>query len=255
MQDPSILRDAIDALKADEGDQQKAQLAASRTRLEDGGAVTGNPQGDVTIVEFFDTRCPYCRKLEPVMAKLLAQDHGVRLVYKDLPILGPPSVLGSKALLAAQRQGGYEQLRDAIMAAPPQTTKAMIKEAAEGLGLDWARLARDMDDPAIQTQIEAEPESGSGDRGPWHAGDADRRYLDARGGRSAGVAGGCRGGAKGEVGRPKWAPRYTRWWSKPDGRLRWRQGKEVHCPPWVRHGNYAHSFSFENSVRLFLVSV
>ncbi len=154
MRDPSILRDAMNALKADEGDQQKAQLAASRTKLEDGGAVTGNPQGDVTIVEFFDTRCPYCRKLEPVMAKLLAQDHGVRLVYKDLPILGPPSVLGSKALLAAQRQGGYEQLRDAIMGAPPQTTKAMIKEAAEGLGLDWPRLARDMDDPAIQTQIE-----------------------------------------------------------------------------------------------------
>jgi protein-disulfide isomerase len=154
LQDPSILRDAIDALKADDGSQQKAQLAASRSRLEDGGAVSGNPQGDVTIVEFFDTRCPYCRKLEPVMAKLLAEDHRVRLVYKDLPILGPPSVLGSKALLAARRQGGYEQLRDAIMAAPPQTTKAMIREAVEGLGLDWARLARDMDDPAIQTQIE-----------------------------------------------------------------------------------------------------
>jgi protein-disulfide isomerase len=154
MRDPSILRDAIDALKADEGSQQNAQLAASRSRLEQGSPVTGNPQGDVTIVEFFDTRCPYCRRLEPVMAKLLAADHGVRLVYKDLPILGPPSVLGSKALLAAHRQGGYEQLRDAIMAAPPQTTKAMIKEAAEGLGLDWPRLARDMDDPAIQAQIE-----------------------------------------------------------------------------------------------------
>ena len=154
MRDPSILRDAINALKSDEGDQQKAQLAASRTRLEDGGAVTGNPQGDVTIVEFFDTRCPYCRRMEPVMENYLAQDHKVRLVYKDLPILGPPSVLGSKALLAAHRQGGYEQLRDAIMAGPPQTTKATIKEAAEGLGLDWAQLARDMEDPAIQTQIE-----------------------------------------------------------------------------------------------------
>jgi protein-disulfide isomerase len=151
--DPSILRDAISALKADEGDEQKAQLAASRTRLEDGGAVAGNPQGDVTIVEFFDTRCPYCRKLEPVMAKLLAQDHGVRLVYMDLPILGPPSVLGSKALLAADRQGGYEKMRDAIMAAPPQTTKAMIKDAAQQIGLDWARLERDMDDPAIQARI------------------------------------------------------------------------------------------------------
>lgn len=151
--DPSILRDAINALKTDEGNEQKAQLAASRTRLEDGGAVAGNPRGDVTIVEFFDTRCPYCRKLEPVMAKLLAQDHGVRLVYMDLPILGPPSVLGSKALLAADRQGGYEKLRDAIMAAPPQTTRAMIKEAAERLGLDWARLEHDMDNPAIQARI------------------------------------------------------------------------------------------------------
>jgi protein-disulfide isomerase len=154
-QDPSILRDAISALKADEGNQQTVRIAASRAWLEDNGAVAGNPHGDVTIVEFFDTRCPYCRKLEPVMAKLLAQDHGVRLIYKDLPILGPPSVLGSKALLAAHRQGGYEKLRSAIMAAPPQTTKPMIKEAAERLGLDWVRLERDMDDPAIQMQIDA----------------------------------------------------------------------------------------------------
>src|SRR5215469_4960366 len=129
--DPTILRDAINALKTDEGNQQKAQLTASRGRLEEGGAVGGNPRGEVTIVEFFDTRCPYCRKLEPVMAKLLAQDHGVRLVYMDLPILGPPSVLGAKALLAADRQGGYEKLRDAIMAAPPQTTKAIIQDAAQ----------------------------------------------------------------------------------------------------------------------------
>jgi protein-disulfide isomerase len=152
-QDPSILRDAISALKADEANQQTLMIAASRDRLEDNGAVAGNPHGDVTIVEFFDTRCPYCRKLEPVMAKLLAQDHGVRLIYKDLPILGPQSLFGSKALLAAHRQGGYEKLRDAIMAAPPQTTKAMIKEAAERIGLDWARLERDMNDPAIQIQI------------------------------------------------------------------------------------------------------
>jgi protein-disulfide isomerase len=109
----------------------------------------------VTIVEFFDTRCPYCRKLEPTMAELLARDHGVRLVYKDLPILGPASVLGSKALLAAQKQGGYEKLRDAIMAAPPQTTKEMIQDAARKLGLDWKRLEHDMNDPAIQARIDA----------------------------------------------------------------------------------------------------
>jgi protein-disulfide isomerase len=88
------------------------------------------------------------------MADLLSRDHGVRLVYKDLPILGPASVLGSKALLAAQKQGGYEKLRAAIMAAPPQTTEAIIQEAAQRLGLDWKRLRHDMDDPAIQARID-----------------------------------------------------------------------------------------------------
>src|SRR5579863_3021944 len=153
--DPSILRDAIAALQADEGDQQRAKIAALGDKLiSPADPVVGNPKGDVTIVEFFDTRCPYCRKLEPAMADLLARDHGVRLVYKDLPILGPASVLGSKALLAAQMQGGYEKLRAAIMSAPPQTTKAMIKDAAVKLGLDWPRLEHDMDDPAIASRLD-----------------------------------------------------------------------------------------------------
>lgn len=89
------------------------------------------------------------------MADLLSWDHGVRLVYKDLPILGPASVLGSKALLAAQQQGGYEKLRAAIMAAPPDTTKPMIQAAAQRLGLDWPRLEHDMEDPAIAARLQA----------------------------------------------------------------------------------------------------
>lgn len=154
--DPSILRDAVNAMQAEETDRQRAALTAAKDTLVDpGDPVGGNPDGDVTIVEFFDTRCPYCRKLEPTMAELLARDRGVRLVYKDLPILGPPSVLGSKAILAAQKQGGYEKLREAIMSGPPQTTKAMIQEAAQRLGLDWKRLERDMGDPAIQARINA----------------------------------------------------------------------------------------------------
>jgi protein-disulfide isomerase len=159
-QDPSILRDAVNALQADDGDRQqaasRAAIVAAKDALVDAAdPVGGNPQGDVTIVEFFDTRCPYCRKLEPTMAALLARDHGVRLVYKDLPILGPASVLGSKALLAAQKQGGYEKLRDAIMAAPPDTTKPMIQAIAQKLGLDWKRLEHDMDDPSIGARIQA----------------------------------------------------------------------------------------------------
>jgi protein-disulfide isomerase len=159
-QDPSILRDAVTALQAEDGDRQQASsraaIAAAGDTLVDAADPTGgNPKGDVTIVEFFDTRCPYCRKLEPAMADLLARDHGVRLVYKDLPILGPASVLGSKALLAAERQNGYEKLRTAIMDGPPQTTKPMIQDAAVRLGLDWKRLEHDMDNPAIQARIDA----------------------------------------------------------------------------------------------------
>jgi protein-disulfide isomerase len=159
-QDPTILRDAVAALQADEGERQQASAraaiaAAGDTLVDPSDPVAGNPKGDVTIVEFFDTRCPYCRKLEPVMADLLAQDHGVRLVYKDLPILGSASVLGSKALLAAYQQNGYEKLRASIMEAPEQTTRPMIKDAAVHLGLDWTRLEHDMDNPAIQARIDA----------------------------------------------------------------------------------------------------
>ncbi|MBN8900824.1 MAG: hypothetical protein BGO51_06980 [Rhodospirillales bacterium 69-11] len=159
-QDPSILRDAVMALQED--DTARTQ-AASRAALAAAGnalvapndPIGGNPKGDVTIVEFFDTRCPYCRRLEPVMESFLQKDRNVRLVYKDLPILGPPSLLGSKALLAAQKQGAYEKMRDAVMRLPPDTTKAMIQQTAERLGLDWKRLERDMDDPAVQQQLDA----------------------------------------------------------------------------------------------------
>lgn len=159
-QDPSILRDAITALQ-DEEDARKtaasqAALANAHDRLvTPADPVAGNPKGDVTIVEFFDTRCPYCRRMDPVMEQFLAQDRNVRLVYKDLPILGPASTLGSKALLAAQKQDGYEKLREAVMKLPPDTTQAMIQKEAEHLGLNWPRLLRDMQDPAVQQRLDA----------------------------------------------------------------------------------------------------
>jgi protein-disulfide isomerase len=158
--DPTILRDAVVALQADEGERTqeatRAAIAQSRSQLvTPADPVAGNPQGDVTIVEFFDTRCPYCRRLEPVMDSFLTQDRKVRLVYKDLPILGPASVLGTKALLAAQNQGAYSRMRDAVMKLPPDTTIAQIEASARSLGLDWPRMARDMDDPAVQARIDA----------------------------------------------------------------------------------------------------
>lgn len=158
--DPSILRDAVTALQADETAREQANarsaLAAARDKLITAAdPIAGNPKGDVTIIEFFDVRCPYCRKIEGDMAKFMAEDKKVRLVYKDLPILGPSSLLGAKALLAAQRQNAYEKFRDSVMKLPPDITMASLEGAAKKLGLDWAKLAKDMDDPAVQAQLDA----------------------------------------------------------------------------------------------------
>jgi protein-disulfide isomerase len=158
-QDPSILRDAVAALQADNAEKAqesaRAAIAGSRAELVNpADPVAGDPNGDVTIVEFFDTRCPYCRRMEPTMTQFLAQDRKVRLVYKDLPILGPASILGSKALLAAQRQGGYVKMREAVMKLPPDTTPKQIEATAHALGLDWPKMERDMDDPLIRSRID-----------------------------------------------------------------------------------------------------
>ncbi len=159
-QDPSILRDAVTALQADDSakSQEEARAAIAESRdvlVTPADPVAGAPNGDVTIVEFFDTRCPYCRKMEPVMSQFLQQDRKVRLVYKDLPILGPASVLGTRALLAAQKQDAYAKMRDAVMKLPPDTTQDQIEATAVGLGLDWPRMARDMQDPSVQSRIDA----------------------------------------------------------------------------------------------------
>jgi protein-disulfide isomerase len=159
--DPTILRDAIAALQADDTRVQEAAariaVATSRPALtqQPTDPQTGNPSGDVTMVEFYDVRCPYCRTMLPTMSQLLARDHGIRLVLKDLPILGPGSVLGARALLAAQRQGLYLQYQVAIMQGPPDVTETTLRTQAQSVGLDWARLQHDMADPAIQQRLDA----------------------------------------------------------------------------------------------------
>ncbi len=157
--DPSILQSAIVALQADDADRRavaaRDAIAASRDALfSHGDPVAGNPSGDVTIVEFFDPRCPYCRQINPALEQMVDTDHGLRLIYKDMPILGPPSLLGSRALLAADRQGGYRKMRAAMMSDSPDTNDATIASQAERVGLDVARLQRDMQDPAIQQRLD-----------------------------------------------------------------------------------------------------
>jgi len=161
LHNPDVLIEALhgaeDKLNREADAKADKVLSDQRSEIFDDPAtpVGGNPKGDVTIVEFFDTRCPYCRGMEPVMDKFLTGDHRVRLVYKDLPILGPASVLGTRALLAAQKQDAYTRMRDAVMKLPPDTTLPQIESTARGLGLDWNRMARDMNDPGVQARIDA----------------------------------------------------------------------------------------------------
>jgi protein-disulfide isomerase len=159
--DPSILRDAVTALQEDDA---RAQDAAARVAIGKAGPalshsagdpVAGNPYGDVTLVEFYDLHCPYCRAMLPVLQSLLASDPKLRVIYKDIPVLGPGSVLGARAVLAAQNQGGYLKLQGVIMTGPGQITEDSLHMAADKAGLDWPRLRHDMDDPAIQARIDA----------------------------------------------------------------------------------------------------
>ncbi len=160
-QDPSILRDAIAAMQqAEEENRATAQRSAIATHADAlfrdaADPVKGNPKGDVTLVEFFDARCGYCKILHPTMQQLLQTDGNIRVVMKDLPILGPNSIVASRALLAAQRQGKYAELQDALMRLRGEPTEAVLKTEAERVGLNWARLRQDMNDPAIEQRLQA----------------------------------------------------------------------------------------------------
>jgi protein-disulfide isomerase len=126
MQHPDVLIAALRAAqdKLDRDNDAKATQAVARHRHDifDNPATpaAGNPEGDVAIVEFFDYRCPYCKQVQPELESLVQRDPKLRLVYKELPVLGPASVTAAHAALAAQRQGKYDAFHAAMMAAHGQ---------------------------------------------------------------------------------------------------------------------------------------
>ena len=116
--------------------------------------VLGNPDGDITVVEFFDYNCPYCRRVKPEMEALLAADPNVRVVYREWPILGDGSVFAARAALAARNQGKYEDFHWAMMQLKERAEEASILRTAEDIGLDVAQLRRDMNGPEIEEHIQ-----------------------------------------------------------------------------------------------------
>lgn len=116
--------------------------------------VLGNPEGDVTVVEFFDYNCPYCRRVKPEMEALLAADSNVRIVYREWPILGEGSVFAARAALASRNQGKYEEFHWAMMELNQRAEEASVLRIAEDIGLDIAQLRRDMNGPEIEEHIQ-----------------------------------------------------------------------------------------------------
>jgi protein-disulfide isomerase len=107
--------------------------------------VAGNADGDVTIVEYFDYNCPYCRKLEPELRQVVHDDGKVRLIWKDWPILGPVSIIASKMALASKYQDKYVQAHEVLMGVSSRLTEPRIKELLSGAGIDIDRLTKDLD--------------------------------------------------------------------------------------------------------------
>jgi protein-disulfide isomerase len=157
---PEVVTEALQEAERREHDAQRKRAAeAIRTHLAEltqdpGSPVAGNPQGRVTIVEFFDYQCGYCKRQELELKTLLQGDADIRLVYKDLPILGPASVFAARAALAAQKQGKHEALHAALMAASQKLTDQEVLRIAAQLGLDTAKLEKDMTDPSVSQALD-----------------------------------------------------------------------------------------------------
>ena len=135
-------------------------LVENRPQLFEDAAdpVLGNPKGDVTVVEFFDNECPFCKKLSPTIERLISLDPEVRIVLKEYPILGPGSESAARYALAAMRQGKYLTFHNALMADKTpehQLTEPRILELAAQSGMNVDRLKADAAQQPIINQIEA----------------------------------------------------------------------------------------------------
>jgi len=157
---PDVIMEAVSRFEARQRtEEESAGQKILKDRAEEifrdpDSPVVGNPDGDVTLVEFFDYNCPYCRQMAPLMVQAEAADPKLRIVYKEFPILGPNSVFAAKAALAAHKQGRYAEFHRALMQVRSATDDARTLAVAGQVGLDGERLKTDMRDAAIQGVID-----------------------------------------------------------------------------------------------------
>lgn len=159
LEQPEVLMEAIAILEAREREraalEARAQLADLREFLENdpNAPVLGNPDGDVTVVEFFDYNCPYCREAGKVLQEAITRDPNLRVVLREWPVLGENSVIATRVSLAAMAQGRYEDMHWAMMAHQGRLDQEQALAIAAQLGLDVAKLEQDMTSDAVEQHI------------------------------------------------------------------------------------------------------
>ena len=155
LENPQIIMQAVAILEQRERERAASGANTVRLQLEQdpNSPNLGNPDGEVTVIEFFDSNCPYCRKAGQTVQELLASDANVRVIYREWPILGEDSVFASRAALAARAQGKYEEFHWALMNGEGRASEASILKLARHLDLDVEKLQADMTSPAVEAHI------------------------------------------------------------------------------------------------------
>ena len=162
LENPEVLMEAIGVLERREAEAQVAadrdMARANRDALWNDGhsLVSGNPDGDITIVEFIDYRCGYCRRAYPEVQELIATDGNIRLITKEFPILGEGSTLSSQFAIAVKEIHGddaYKDAHDALIALRADATRETLEDLAEGLGLDADAILVEMSSPHVAEVI------------------------------------------------------------------------------------------------------
>ncbi len=156
---PEILQEAFAALeKKDKAAQEQRKLSALTDNADllfrsKSSPVSGNKKGDVTVVEFFDYNCPYCRTAFKDLEKVMGEDVNLRVVFKEYPIFGGGSQIAARAALAAEKQGKYFAFHKALLEVDSRVTESTVFRKAKEVGLDIERLKRDMKSQDVTDEI------------------------------------------------------------------------------------------------------
>jgi protein-disulfide isomerase len=151
------IQSALEAKMAKEDAEKTRALVAEYAKdifRHPDAPVAGNPDGDITIVEFFDYNCGYCKRGFADVAKLIESDKNVRFVFKEFPILRDESEQAARVALAARLQGKYWEVHRELIGTKGLVNEAVALKAAEGLGLDMVKLKADMESPVVKGELE-----------------------------------------------------------------------------------------------------